>query len=283
MSDFLRTMANGSVQRAALIQDQFSARDLDQPVSPLELDSFDLIAEIKDRSPSEGTLSREQASRSDRALQYLQGGAAAISVLTEPTRFGGEMSHLREVVAAVKGTATPVMRKDFLVDVRQVLEARAAGASGVLLIVALLNDRQLGSMLDCAFEHSLFVLLESFDAEDMTRTRKVLELPRYADSAARRQLLVGINSRDLRTLEVDPGRLEKLSHSLPSAAVAVAESGLSNAEDAARVSALGYGVALVGTALMREAEPATLISKMLVAGRAARTARISLPGNSRTA
>ena len=131
MSDFLRTMATGSEQRAALIQRQFSASLFDLPVFPLALRAFDLIAEIKIRSPSEGELSREQASRADRALQYLQGGAAAISVLTEPSRFGGDMSHLREVVAAVKGTGMPVMRKDFLVDLRQVLEARAGGASGV--------------------------------------------------------------------------------------------------------------------------------------------------------
>jgi indole-3-glycerol phosphate synthase len=172
------------------------------------------------------------------------------------------------------------MRKDFLVDGRQVLEARAAGASGVLLIAAMLQDRQLQRMLDCAFEHSLFVLLESFDADDVARTRRLLELPQYADKAAQRQLLVGVNSRNLRTLEVDPDRLAKLSHSLPAGAVAVAESGLKDAGDAASVSALGYRVALVGTALMRAPDPAALIGEMLAAGRAAGT---SLQGNSKTA
>lgn len=181
------------------------------------------------------------------------------------------MSHLSEVVAAVKGT--PVMRKDFLVDVRQVSEARAAGASGILLIVAMLDDRRLANMLDCAFEHSLFVLLESFDADDLTRVRILLESARHADKAARAQLLVGINSRNLRTLEVDPGRLARFAETLPAAAVAVAESGIRTAEDAATVSALGYGVALVGTALMRDANPAALVSEMLVAGRATDTSR----------
>ncbi|HLU06474.1 MAG TPA: indole-3-glycerol-phosphate synthase [Woeseiaceae bacterium] len=269
MSDFLRTMADGSAQRAASIRHAFSASDFDLPVCPLTLQGFDLIAEIKLRSPSEGELSREHANRAERALQYLQGGAAAISVLTEPSRFGGDISHLREVVAAVEGKRMPVMRKDFLVDARQVLEARAAGASGVLLITAMLEDRQLQNMLDCAFEHSLFVLLEAFDAEDVARTHKLLELSQYADKAAQRQLLVGVNSRNLRTLEVDPGRLAKLSHSLPAGVVAVAESGLEGAEDAASVSTLGYGVALVGTALMRGPNPATLIGEMLAAGRAA--------------
>lgn len=270
MSDFLRSMASTSMQRAATIRHEFSASDFDLPVWPLVLDGFDLIAEIKERSPSEGNLSREQESRVGRASQYVQGGAAAISVLTEPSRFGGDMSHLSEVVAAVKGT--PVMRKDFLVDVRQVSEARAAGASGILLIVAMLDDRRLANMLDCAFEHSLFVLLESFDADDLTRIRILLESARHADKAARAQLLVGINSRNLRTLEVDPGRLARFAETLP-AAVTVAESGIRTAEDAATVSALGYGVALVGTALMRDANPAALVSEMLVAGRATDTSR----------
>jgi indole-3-glycerol phosphate synthase len=280
MSDFLRTMAEGSERRAASIGQALSARNFDLPVFPLTLRGFDLIAELKLRSPSEGELSREHANHSERALRYVEGGAAAISVLTEPSRFGGDMSHLRDVVAAVEGRCVPVMRKDFLVDVRQVLEARAAGASGVLLIAAMLRDEQLEDMLDCAFEHSLFVLLESFDADDVLRTRKLLELPRYADKAAHGRLLVGVNSRNLRTLEVDPGRLAKLSHSLPAGAIKVAESGLKDAEDAASVSALGYGVALVGTALMRGTDPAALIGEMLVAGRAA--GRL-LQGNSQTA
>jgi indole-3-glycerol phosphate synthase len=183
------------------------------------------------------------------------------------------MSHLREVVAAVTGRAIPVMRKDFLVDVRQILEARAVGASGVLLIVAMLSDRQLGNLLDCAFEHSLFVLLESFDADDVARTCSLLELRRYADQALHRRLLVGVNSRSLRSLEVDTARLATLAPALPEAAVAVAESGLVGAEDAAAVSALGYGVALVGTALMRERKPAALIREMLAAGRATAASR----------
>ena len=269
MSDFLQSMAASSAERAAAISGTFAACNFDLPVAPLDLDSFDLIAEIKDRSPSAGELAADPSSRLDRARQYLQGGAAAISVLTEPSRFGGDLSHLREVVAAVSGAGLPVMRKDFLVDVRQVLEARAAGASGVLLIVAMLSDNQLAAMLDCAFEHSLFVLLESFDEDDVGRTASLLKIARYADRAGRRQLLVGVNSRNLRTLDVDSGRLARLAPLLPHQAVAVAESGLGNPRDAAEVSSLGYRVALVGTALMREADPGALISDMLVQGRAA--------------
>ena len=269
VSDFLRTMAARSRERAASIPYAFGAGDFDLPVAPLTLGSFELIAELKERSPSAGDLANESRSRADRARRYLEGGAAAISVLTEPSSFGGDMSHLREVVAAVSGASLPVMRKDFLVDVRQVLEARAAGASGVLLIVAMLSDDKLADMLDCAFEHSLFVLLESFDEDDIGRTASLLEVGRYADRAGHRQLLIGVNSRSLRTLEVDSGRLARLAPILPHGAVAVAESGLENPEDAALVSSLGYGVALVGTALMREGSPGALIGDMLVAGRAA--------------
>lgn len=273
MSDFLRTMATSSAERAAGIDRAFSAGDFDLPAAPLHLGAFDVIAEIKERSPSAGVLGTGQATRADRALQYLRGGAAAISVLTEPTSFGGDLSHLREVVAAVSGDGLPVIRKDFLIDVRQILEARAAGASGVLLIAAMLSDAQLADMLDCAFEHSLFVLLESFDDMDLGRARRLLETHRYADQAARRQLLLGVNSRNLRSLEVDPGRLARLAAMLPAGAIAVAESGLEEPGDAALVSSLGYGVALVGTALMREGNPAALISAMLVAGRTAATTR----------
>lgn len=267
MSDFLRSMASSSAERAASIGQAFTARDFDLPTVALDLGVFDLIAEIKERSPAEGLLLPQAGKRAERARQYLKGGAAAISVLTEPARFGGDMSHLREVVAAVPGM--PVMRKDFLADVRQVLEARAAGASGVLLIVAILDDPQLADMLQCAFEHSLFVLLESFDDDDVARTLRLLDVARYAEKAANKQLLLGVNSRNLRTLEVEPGRLARLAPLLPAAAVAVAESGLAEPQDAAEVSSLGYRVALVGSALMRAEDPAALVREMLVAGRAA--------------
>ena len=167
--------------------------------------------------------------RATRARQYVDGGAAAISVLTEPSRFDGSLEHLEEVAAAVSGT--PVMRKDFLVDPVQVLEARAAGASGVLLIAAMLDDSQLRSMLDCAAEHGLFVLLESFDDPDLARSSKLLDNPADRERAAAGQLLFGVNTRNLRTLHVDPQRLAKLAPALP-AARCVAESGLHEAADA---------------------------------------------------
>jgi indole-3-glycerol phosphate synthase len=260
MSDFLKGMAKSSAARAAQAP-SFTDADFDKPVVPLSLGVFDVIAEIKQRSPAEGDLTSTKSKGTSyllsRAQAYAVGGAAAISVLTEPSRFDGELAHLEEVAAAVPDI--PVMRKDFLVEPVQVLEARASGASGVLLITTMLDDAKLREMIDCAWEHGMFVLLESFDGEDLQRSAEFL------DGAG--QLLIGVNTRNLRTLEVDGERLQRLASSLPNA-VCVAESGLRVAEDAARVAGWGYSMALVGTALMRSDDPTTLISSMREAGTA---------------
>ena len=265
MSDFLQTMAAGSRERAAMAA-SFSSSDFDKPVVPLTLATFDVIAEIKERSPAEGDLSYGDSDRNSRARAYAAGGAAAISVLTEPSRFDGELAHLEEVVSAVPDT--PVMRKDFLVEPVQILEARKAGASGVLLITTMLSDSKLREMLDCAWEHGLFVLLESFDAEDLRRTSDLLAREADRDRALNGQLLVGVNTRNLRTLEVDADRLRSLAPALPEARC-VAESGLLIPDDAARVAGWGYRMALVGTALMRSDDPTALVAAMREAGAAA--------------
>ena len=265
MSDFLKAMAESSAARAAEAR-SFTDADFDRPLVPLALGAFDVIAEIKNRSPAEGQIghqppcseSKGVSHRISRARAYAAGGAAAISVLTEPSRFDGELMHLEEVATAAPDT--PVMRKDFLVDPVQVLEARAAGASGVLLITTMLDDATLRAMLDCAFEHGMFVLLESFDEDDLQRSARYLEIDG--------QLLIGVNTRNLRTLEVDGDRLRRLSPLLPDA-TCVAESGLREAADAARVAGWGYTMALVGTALMRSEDPAALIAAMRKAGAAA--------------
>jgi indole-3-glycerol phosphate synthase len=149
----------------------------------------------------------------------------------------------------------------------QILEAKAAGASGVLLITAMLSDEQLQDMLNCAYEHSLFVLLESFDQDDISRTRRLLDQSQHQSAAENRQLLVGVNTRNLRTLEVDAMRLRKLCGDLPAQCLCVAESGLRTAEDASEVMGLGYHMALIGSALMQSDDPRKLISDMLVAAR----------------
>ncbi len=269
MSDFLKTMASHSAERAAAVSSSFSSADFDKPVIPLTLSTFDVIAEIKDRSPAEGTLktpnSYGDSDHNSRAKSYAAGGAAAISVLTEPSRFDGDLAHLEAVVAAVPGT--PVMRKDFLVEPVQILEARKAGASGVLLITTMLSDTKLREMLDCAWEYGLFVLLESFDEEDLRRSSQLLDNSIDLEKAEGGQLLVGVNTRNLRTLQVDPDRLKNLAPALPDARC-VAESGLLVPDDAARVAGWGYSMALVGTALMRSDAPAALVTAMRDAGAA---------------
>jgi len=272
MSDFLKTMARQSADRASAAQGSVRSTHLDLPLVPLQLGAFDVIAEIKNRSPSEGALAAASASRSEQAVRYVEGGAAAISVLTEPTQFAGELAHLEEVVRAVEHSAVPVMRKDFLVDPIQVLEARATGASGVLLIVTMLSEKQIEDMLNCAYEHGMFVLLESFDAEDLQRSSALLDETRYREQAERGKLLFGVNTRDLRTLHVDPERLKTLGPHLPQGCACVAESGLHNGYDAAAAAGWGYSLALVGTALMRSPDPGQLIQEMLTAGRKRRAA-----------
>lgn len=265
MSDFLQQMAQSSAERAATAR--IASKDLDGPVYPLSLSTFDLIAEIKGSSPSEGVLARTGFNRETQALEYANGGAAAISVLTEPSRFGGELSHIGEVAAAIAHLSIPIMRKDFLNKPVQVLEARAAGASGLLLIAAMLNDQQLSNMLACSYEHSMFVLLESFDQDDLKRTVKLLKNERHLECAASGRLLFGINTRNLRNLDVDRSRLLRLASELPPQAVCVAESGLQQAADAADVAEWGYRAALVGSALMKAKHPAVLLKSMLRAGR----------------
>lgn len=264
MSDFLAEMAKSSAERAEAAA-AIPEASLDKPVVPLAPGAFGIIAEIKNRSPKEGALATTDFDRPARARSYTKGGACAISVLTEPGRFDGALEHLEDVVCAVPDT--PVMRKDFLVATVQVLEARSVGASGVLLIAAMLGDDALQAMLDCAAEHGMFVLLESFDESDLGRSAALLDKSSNADLAASGQLLFGVNTRDLRTLHVDPERLAKLAPALPNG-LAVAESGLYTADDAATVAGLGYRLALVGTALMKSSDPAGLVTAMRDAGSA---------------
>lgn len=263
MSDFLKQMAASSAARVeALAPVPESA--LDRPVVPLAATGFGVIAEIKGRSPAEGALGGEDIDHAGRARTYAEAGAAAISVLTEPTRFSGAIEHLSRVAAATP--QTPVMRKDFLIAPEQVVEARAAGASGVLLIIAMLDDRALRAMLDCAAEHGLFVLLESFGVTDLECARRVLGAA-DEDRIAGGQLLFGVNTRNLRTLEVDGGRLARLVSELPKGR-SVAESGIATAADAAGAARLGYDMVLVGSALMRAGDPGALVAAMRTAGRA---------------
>lgn len=273
MTDFLQRMAAASYSRCKSARElrpaQVLRRGLDELATPrrLTFSGWDLLCEIKLGSPSEGVIvgasgGDERERILEQVMHYLRAGAAAISVLTEPFEFRGDLLHL----AAVSGLSTvPVMRKDFLIDPYQVLEARVSGADGVLLITRMLDDRTLRAMLDEARELGLFVLLEAFDARDLERAGELLTDEDDPDA-----VLLGLNARDLSTLELDPERLAALVGQFPAGFRKVAESGLQTPDDAERLAGLGYDLALVGTALMRSERPDRLAAEMLYAGREAR-------------
>jgi indole-3-glycerol phosphate synthase len=270
MPDFLSQMARSSAKRAAKAKRAESEIDLrdraaDRPPPPplqLHASCFDLFAEVKRVAPSAGVLadSDDPEVVIKQADSYVRGGAAALSVLTEPEMFRGSLDDL---AIAARAVPVPVMRKDFLVDPYQVFEARAAGAAGVLLILRLLDDERLGEMIDAASEAGLFVLLEAFDAGDLGRAGDRVPISNRDDI----QTLVGLNARDLASLEVDNKRLADLAGAFPKGVLRVAESGLATPEDAGRMAALGYQVALVGSALMRADDPSKLTAAMIDAGR----------------
>ena len=277
-TDFLADMAASSRARCvaaerALPRAQLLQRALASPPPPRLAFSggFDLIAEVKLRSPAAGQLKGGEEDVVARVGGYATAGAAAVSVLTEPTRFEGSMQHLELAVQALAGRI-PAMRKDFLVDPYQVIEARAAGAGGVLVILRMLPRPEIEALLATAAELGLFVLLEAFGEEDIELAHDLVRVHAARARAHAAPLLVGLNCRDLVTLQVVPGRLEQLAARLPAGVPRVAESGVASAADAARVAAAGYDLALVGSALMQAAEPFTLVGDMLRSARAARRA-----------
>ena len=257
--------------RADLPDAQLWQQALATPVPPalhLSPQRWDLISEVKLRSPAAGALKGGDEDVSARVAGYAAAGAAAVSVLTEPARFDGSLAHLQTAARALgaQGGGVPAMRKDFLVDPYQVAEARLAGAGGILIILRMLSRADTDDLLEAAARLQLFVLAEAFDEADIAIAHDIVASPLARDL----QLLVGLNSRDLVTLKVVPGRLEQLAASLPHSVPRVAESGLVDAADAARLAAAGYDLALVGSALMTSPEPSVLLRDMLRAGREAR-------------
>jgi indole-3-glycerol phosphate synthase len=243
-----RRAATPEADLRAALNDAPEARD---PMPELRRSAMSVIAEVKRRSPSKGELA-DIPDPAELARAYADGGAAAISVLTEERRFGGSIEDLRAVRAAVE---TPLLRKDFVVDDYQLLEARAAGADLALLIVAALADDELRRLHDRARELGLTVLVEVHDEPE---TERALELGAE---------LVGVNARNLKTLEVDPEAFGKLAPLIPEDRVLVAESGISGPADVARYAAEGARVVLVGEALVKDGDPAGAVRAMREAGR----------------
>ena len=206
-----------------------------------------VIAECKRRSPSSGMLRADY--RPDRiAAGYEANGAAAVSVVTEPTFFDGSLDHLRAVRRAVD---VPVLRKDFIVTPYQLVEAATAGADAVLLIVAALDDTELDTLLGEATALGLAVLVEVHDGA---------ELRRAVTAGAS---VIGVNNRNLRTLAVDLDAARSLVAQMPSASVAVAESGLRTSADLTELGAAGYHAFLVGETLITTPDPGETLGRLL--------------------
>jgi indole-3-glycerol phosphate synthase len=210
-------------------------------------DRINVIAECKRRSPSRGVL-RESYDPVAIATGYAEAGAAAISVLTEPTFFDGSVEHLQAVRDAVE---VPILRKDFIVSEYQLLEARAAGADAVLLIAAALRPIELKVLHDHALQLALDVLVEVHDAT---------ELAIAIDVGAK---IVGVNNRNLRTLEVDVNASEALIADIPKDVVAVSESGLKSSNDVAHLRDRGYSAFLIGEGFMSHPDPGQQLTELL--------------------
>ena len=212
-------------------------------VSALRRPTVGVIAEIKRRSPSKGTLNDGLAA-APRASDYEAGGAAAISVLTEPDRFGGRLTDVTDVRRAVR---IPVLRKDFIVHVAQLTEARSAGASAVLLIARALDPSHGAELADAAAALGLDVLFEVRDEAELARALDV------------RPCAIGINTRNLETLDVDPAVGQRLLRLVPPGRVAVYESGIETRGDVERAAEWGADAVLVGSSLSRVVDGAAAV------------------------
>lgn len=227
------------------------ARIADIPSAPSFRDALAradvaVIAEVKRQSPSKGVINAAIDAAAQSAA-YARGGASALSILTEPAEFGGSVSDLAD---ARHATSLPLLKKDFHVDPLQVLEAKAAGASALLLIVRALAPERLRELADAAAELSIEVLVE-------VRTESELE-----DAIGIEDAVIGVNSRDLETLIIDPHVTSRLIAMIPPNRIAIAESGISSRSDVERVAAIGADAVLVGSSISAAADPAAAVAAL---------------------
>jgi indole-3-glycerol phosphate synthase len=237
-----------AAHRASAVHDRRALEELVERAAGLEptrgfaaalrADGLSVIAEVKRRSPSKGDLA-PGLDPAALAATYERGGAACLSVLTDEAWFGGSVADLE---AARSACSLPVLRKDFTVDARDVLDARLMGADACLLIVAALDDDELRSFLRLAEEVGLDALVEVHDGDELDR------------AVAAGASMIGVNQRDLVTFEVDVERAAKLRPRMPEGAVTVAESGVRGGPDARRLRAAGYDAILVGESLVTAAD-----------------------------
>lgn len=211
--------------------------------SALAVPGLSVIAEVKKASPSKGVIAQDfDCVRT--ALEYKESGAEAISVLTERHYFYGSDNYLKEIKELV---TVPVLRKDFIIDERQIVESRAIGADAILLIAAILDDKKMRSLYALASEYGLHCLFEAHNEYEVKRT---------ADCGAK---IIGINNRNLQTFQVDLTTFAKLRKFIPSGTLAVAESGISSVTDAEFMRQSGADAILVGETLMRTGDPGAMI------------------------
>ncbi len=241
-----RTRVAALRQRAADVQRQAERAPLPKPF-PDPGDTVGIVAEIKRRSPSQGVI-RPDLDPVSHAHAYQQGGAVGISVLTDDVHFGGSLDDLGRVAAAV---SVPVLRKDFIIDELQLLEALAAGASAVLLIARILTPQQLASLRSVAGALNLWTLVEVHEERELERALAV------APTA------IGVNARDLDTFKMDPRAADQLIASVPSDVITVAESGIESRTDVERVAGSGADFALVGTSVARQDDPAGAVRALV--------------------
>ncbi len=221
----------GDLRKAALARNDFRSFQaaLEKP------DDLALIAEVKKASPSAGVIV-DRFVPAEIAQNYARAGAEAVSVLTDEQFFQGKLEYLEQIRSAV---SLPILRKDFILDEVQIIEAAAAGADAILLIVAALDDEQLVRFLGSAATYQLDALIE---------VHTLRELDRALETDAK---IIGINNRNLATFEVDLAVTEELSEQVPNGIVLVSESGIKTADDIARIKACGVDAVLIGEALMR--------------------------------
>lgn len=223
----------------------------------LRREKLALIAEIKRRSPSKGEIN-SHISVAAQARAYQSGGAAAISVLTEERHFGGDLADVAEVR---RGSKLPILRKDFIIDPLQIAEARIAGASAVLLIARALAPAELPHLAAAAQSYGIETLVEIRTEDELDRA---LALPGSA---------IGVNSRDLQTLEVDRTVSARLIPLIPGDRIAVAESGIASIADAVEFARMGADALLVGSALSASPDPAALAAELASVTRVGRARR----------